>query len=355
MRSKSADLYGIAKKESFPQSGKTLPASPHDDQITSFPLRSSFRGFKVAKTMMKTVVVFLFLCLVFLSGCRKEEPAPSPRLQEVQSKSVLIGLIPEHNLFRQVERYDPLANYLSEKTGWKIKLTVLSRYGNIINNFASEDMDGAFFGSFTYALAHTKLKLEVLARPQIGNGESTYHGYILVRKNSGIKTAKEMKGKVFAFVDKATTAGYLLPLVYFKENKIKNYKQYFRETYFAGTHEDVIYDVLEGKADIGAAKNTVFRRLAEKDSRINQELLILYRSPDVPENGLAVRKDLDETVKKTLKDSLLSMSADPKGKGVLKNFGAHQFIETSDSDYNSVYRYARKADLDLAAYDYLNE
>jgi phosphonate transport system substrate-binding protein len=81
-------------------------------------------------------------------------------------------------------------------------------------------------------------------------------------------------------VDKATTAGYLLPLAYFKKNGIRDYRAYLKETYFAGTHEDVIYDVLNKKADIGAAKNTVFERLAKTDERILKELLILEKSPD---------------------------------------------------------------------------
>ncbi len=56
-------------------------------------------------------------------------------------------------------------------------------------------MDGAFLGSFTYALAHAKLGLEVIARPELVDGTSTYHGLIFVRKDSGIKTIKDMKGK----------------------------------------------------------------------------------------------------------------------------------------------------------------
>ena len=160
-----------------------------------------------------------------------------------------------------MERYEPLAGYLSKKIGVKIKLKVLPRYGNIINNFVSGGMDAAFFGSFTYALAHAKLGVEVLARPENGEGISSYHGIIIVRKDSHIETAEDMRGKRFAFVDKATTAGYLLPLAYFKKHGIGNYRSYFKETYFAGTHEDAIYDVLNKKTDIGAAKNTVFERL----------------------------------------------------------------------------------------------
>ena len=164
-----------------------------------------------------------------------------------------------------------------------------------------------------------------------------------------------MKKKNFAFVDKATTAGYLLPLAYFAEHGIEAYKTFFNETYFTGTHQDAIYDVLNKKADVGAAKNTMFYRLAANDRRIIEELAILARSPDVPENGLAVRKDLDETIKHKLKNMLTNMHTDPEGINILKKFGARKFIETSNDDYESVYRYVRQIGLNLTTYDYINE
>jgi len=267
----------------------------------------------------------------------------------------LIGLIPEQNIFKQVERYEPLANYLASKMGMEIKLKVLARYGNIIDNFVSMGMDGAFFGSFTYALARRKLGVEVLVRPESPDGSSTYHGLIFVRKDSQITNVRGMKGKRFVFVDKATTAGFLLPLAYFKIQGVKDYRAHFKETYFAGTHEDAIYDVLNKKADIGAAKNTVFERLAQADSRILRELEILEKSPDVPENGLAVRKSLPSPVKETLREILLNMHLDPPGKTILQNFGARKFILTTDRDYEPVFQYAHEIKLDLVHYDYLNE
>lgn len=302
---------------------------------------------------MRTLFVMTCLLLSILTGCTDKEMAPQKKTSG--EKVLTIGVVPEQNIFRQMERYQPLADYLTEKIGAKIELKVLAQYGNIIDNFSSLHLDGAFLGSFTYALAHAKLRLEVLARPEYLDGVSTYHGLIFVRRESRIRTAEDMRGKRFVFTDKATTAGYLLPLAYFEEHGIKNYKTYFRETYFAGTHGDAINDVLDKRADIGAAKNTVYERMAKADKRINNELIILERSPDVPENGLAVRKDLDDSIKKKLKDALIAMDNDPEGRIVLNNFGARRFIETLDKDYKPVYDYAKKIGLDLVTYNYENE
>lgn len=302
---------------------------------------------------MKKILPVLIL-LAILAGCSRQEAPPSER-PPAPKTTLRIGLIPEQNIFKQMERYGPLARYLSKKTGTNIELRVLSRYGNIIDNFKSEKLDGAFFGSFTYALAHSRIGVEVVARPVNLDNTSTYHGYIFVRKDSGIRSAGDMKGKRFAFVDKATTAGYLLPLEYFEEQGIGNYKKYFGETYFSGTHEASINDVLDRKTDVGAAKNTIFDRLARTDPRVSRDLVILARSPDVPENGLALRGDLDASLRHGIREALLGMEADPEGREVLKRFGAIRFIETRTEDYAAVYKYAKRIRLDLATYDYLND
>lgn len=303
-------------------------------------------------TRFPRIIFYVCLCLAIIMPAREGKAVT----KSTKEQTILtIGLIPERNIFKQIERYEPLAGYLSKKIKKNIKLKVLTGYGNIIDNFISHNMDGAFFGSFTYALAHSKLGVEPIARPVNLDGSSTYYGMIFVRKNSGIKSIKDMKGKRFAFVDRATTAGFLLPLAYFNKHGVKDYKTYFKETYFTGTHQGSIYDVLNKKADIGAAKNTIFYRLAAKDKRLLDELIILKRSPDVPENGLAVTKNIDNTIKRKLKQALINMHTDPEGIKLLRKFGATKFIETSDDDYASVYEYVRQIGLNLSTYDYINK
>ena len=115
-------------------------------------------------------------CCAFRSSRPVPRKEPPPPAKKPPVEQLLIGLIPEQNIFKQMERYEPLVEYLSRKTGTKMTLKILPRYGNIIDNFKSSGMDGAFFGSFTYTLAHAKVGVEVLARPVALDNTSTYHG-----------------------------------------------------------------------------------------------------------------------------------------------------------------------------------
>jgi phosphonate transport system substrate-binding protein len=271
------------------------------------------------------------------------------------NKEILIGLIPEMNVFNQMERFQPLAEYLTKKTGVRVKITILSRYGNIVDRFVTDKMDGAFFGSFTGALAIEKLGVEPLARPVNVDGSSTYHGYIFVRKDSGIRSVRDMKGKKMAFVEKATTAGYIFPVAYLRQNGVADIDSFFGEYYFAGSHDAAIQAVLDGRADIGAAKHSIYDLVKEKDPRVDKELTILAESAKVPSNGLCVRKGLNSAIRKNLKMTLLNMHDTEEGRKVLEKFGAIKFIETTVADYEPVFHCAKKAGISIKDYEYINK
>jgi phosphonate transport system substrate-binding protein len=289
-----------------------------------------------------------------MSACTKEREQGTQR-ESFGQQEILIGLIPEQNIFRQRERYLRLRKYLADHLGIRVSFTSLSGYGNIIERFSAERMDGAFLGSLTYALSHRQLGVEPLARPVNPDGTSTYRGYIFVRKDSGIREAGDMRRKRFAFVDRATMAGYLFPIAYLKSHGIPDPWRALGQSFFAGSHDAAILAVLNHDADIGAAKNTVYDQLAGENQRIKQELVVLAASDAVPQNCLAVRRDLDPALKAALKRVLLDMERDPEGIEVLRQFGARGFVETTDKDYLPVYTLADQVGFNLMTYPYKNQ
>lgn len=281
--------------------------------------------------------------------------APAPAGAPAARTEVVIGLIPELNIFKQKARFTLLGAYLARKIGVPVQFAMLSRYGNILERFETERLDGAFFGSFTGALAIERLGVVPLARPVNLDGTSTYHGYLFVRKDAGIHDAAAMRGKRMAWVDRATTAGYLFPLAWLRERGIHGEAGFFGENWFSGSHDAAISAVLDRKADVGAAKHSVYDRIRAENPRVDRELLILASSPPVPSNGLCVRHDMEPDLREALRRALLDLESDPGGAEVLRQFGALRFIETTAADYAPVLDMARKAGLDLRKYQYRND
>jgi len=264
---------------------------------------------------------------------------------------IVIGITPERNLFEQHERYTRLAEYLSKTTGLPIGVTILSRYGSVIDQFVDRHLEGAFFGSFAGALAHERLGAEALVRPVTASGKATYHAYMVVRREAGIRNVEDMRDKVMAFVDRNTSCGYVYPLAFLRRHGVRDPHAFFAESYFAGSHDAVIEALLDGLADVGVVKNTVFEEARAKDPAVDRLLRILDRSPAFPTHGLFVRTDLPPAVKNTIRKALISMSRSAEGKRVLAFMGISGFEPAeSHDDYSAVFDLAEEAGIDLKTY-----
>jgi phosphonate transport system substrate-binding protein len=261
-------------------------------------------------------------------------------------RKLVMALVPAINIVEQETRYRPLVQYLSRKSGIPIKLKHAPSYRAIVRDFSKMAFDGAFLGSFAYALVHNKTPLDILGRPE-EKGRSSYRGVLFVRKDSGIKSSKGLRGKTVCFVDRATTAGYLFPLIYFKEHGITKPDAFLKRIVYSGTHDASIKSVLNRDADAGVAKDLVFQDVSREHPRVGRELKVLASSLPVPTNGLSVRKDIDWDLKEDLKRALLQMDQNTEGREVLKRFGADRFLPTSDEDFRNLYAMIKRLGLDL--------
>jgi phosphonate transport system substrate-binding protein len=298
--------------------------------------------------MLRPAVLLAVGLLLAAPSAPRAAPGPA-------RERLLVGLIPELNIFKQKARFRLLGEYLGRKIGVPVQFTILSRYGNILERFEAQHMDAAFFGSFTGALAIERLGAVPLARPVNLDGSSTYHGHLFVRKDSGLRAVADMRGKRMAFVDRATTAGYVFPLAWLRQHGIPSPERFFGETYFTGSHDASVDAVLDGKADVGVAKHSVYDRVRAENPRVDEELVVLAESPSVPSNGLLVRGDLEPDLKEALRRALLELERDPEGARVLAQFGAQRFIETTAADYQPVFELAARAGIDLKRYHYRNQ
>lgn len=286
--------------------------------------------------MLLTVLLVFLVC----SGLARAE------------EEILIGLIPEENIFKQMDRHRPLAEYLSKKLGKKVRFTILSRYGDVLDRFMSRRMDGAFFGVFTGVLVMEQLDAEPIVHPVSLGGTSTVKSYIFVRKDSNIRNVAAMKGKRMAFVDKATVTGYLYALSFIREQGVKDISTFFADVSFTGGHGSTIYAVLDGRADIGTAKSRIFNQLVKKDRSMSDELTILAQSHEFPDATLFLRKDLPSSIRAQFRTILMGMDKDAEGKEVLKKLEAQMFIEAKKSDFKPFYEVAQKAGITVKTYKY---
>jgi phosphonate transport system substrate-binding protein len=243
------------------------------------------------------------------------------------------------------QRYAPLVAHLEKTLGLKVKFQNGADYTAVILAQKAKQVDLADYGANSYldAVEQSEGNVEALVITNNIKGGSSYKSLIMTKADSAIKTISDIKGKTFAFVDPESTSGYLIPLVYFlKDLKVKP-DEYFSKVIFAGSHENSILSIANGKVDSGASNDQSLQNAIDKGVIKASDVRTLWTSKPIPNGPTAVRKDLPASLRKAIKDAFLSFK-DPKG---LDAFNIKGYIAVDDKDFDPI-RDAREIKKQLA-------
>src|SRR5437899_12639732 len=200
--------------------------------------------------------------------------------------------------------FEPLMTYLSDAIGQKVKVYIAKDYGDLRTQMENGSVDIGSFSPFAYVDAAKGGKIRIIAQSII-EGSATYRGIIVGRKNRGLKSIADLKGKRFAFVDPKSASGYVYPRAMLIEKGI-NPETFFKEAIFAGSHDKVIAAVLEGRVDAGAIYDGALG-VAKRSGIPVESLVTLASSDPIPHDAIAVRIGLDETVAKRIQSALINL------------------------------------------------
>jgi phosphonate transport system substrate-binding protein len=249
-----------------------------------------------------------------------------------KAATLRFGIIPEREIFEQRRRYAVLADELARRLGWTVELVTENTYEGVLADLESGRVDGAFSGSFIAVLAMDRCGVEVLCKPEIAGGVTTYRGVLVSRADGPIETVEDLGGQAVAMV-RATTAGDLFPVTELARRGMLDGER--RPSFrWMGTHDAAIQAVVEGRTDAAAVKD--LRLAAYESGEGARPLRRLAESSAVPNNALVVRWDLDEAIKAKLKAILLDLDSDPEGRAVLEQFGAVRFVSCEAHEYEAV-------------------
>ena len=148
--------------------------------------------------------------------------------------------------------YRPLADYLARKLGREVKLFTVDTWEGLAKSLSSGETDITLMGPWGYVLAHHTADAQVIATI-LYDGKPEYFAITVTNPKSGINSIQDLKGKTFAFGDKGSTSGYLIPFYNFQKLGIDP------DTYFSKViytkHQAIETQVTRGELDAGADYN----------------------------------------------------------------------------------------------------
>lgn len=256
-----------------------------------------------------------------------------------ENHPIQFALVPGQDSAVLLENGKVLEKWIHEQTGLFVKVQVPTSFIAVVEAIGSQRVDVAIINTFGYILAHEKYSASAKLIG-VNKGLSDYWGQIIT-SNPKIKKLSDLNGKKIAFVDPASTSGYLLAAKLFKDENIKP-----AETVFAGKHDSVVTMVYQGRIDAGATYHTPAEDGVPQDARrlvkdqfpdVYEKVRVLRLTGPIPSDPVVFRKGLPPEIEAKLISALKSFSSTEEGRRALKNlYHLTSFKDCSDKDYDGI-------------------
>ncbi len=227
-----------------------------------------------------------------------------------------IGILGGENAQDRLNNNECLREYTEEELGVETKLFAPADYDGVIQGLLGGTIDMAWLGASSYAktyLSDAEAVEPVLVKVNTDGGYG-YYSIGFARKDSGIASLEDMKGKTFGFGDPNSTSGYLIPSIEIPEatGATMDAGDYFGEVKFTGGHEQTIVAVNNGDVDGGVTwadglgdwedgyQSGALRRAVDAGLVDMNDMVEIWKSKPIPEGPIVLRKALPADVKEKM-------------------------------------------------------
>ena len=236
--------------------------------------------------------------------------------------------------------YRPLAQHLSQRLARPVELRTVDSWEGLAKSLASGETDIALMGPWGYVLANHFANAQVVSTI-LYQGKPEYFAMIVTHPDSGLNSIQDLlgakgQGRSFAFGDKGSTSGYLIPRHFFMQQGIDPEKHFGRVVYTK--HQAIQTQVTAGQIDAGADYNR------NRTAMIDQGLIradrskIIWQSAPLPNDAVAVSAALfqDKSFVRRLQAALAEVGPLLKAQATLLPANYTGFIDTDNAFYKPI-------------------
>jgi PAS domain S-box-containing protein/putative nucleotidyltransferase with HDIG domain len=181
-------------------------------------------------------------------------------------QEVAIGVLAKRGAEPTVTRWQPTADYLSDRLKAYRFIIVPVDFERIYDAVAHHDIDFVLANPAIYVELDVRYGasriVTLLNRGPQGQGYSRFGGTLFTRTERGdIGGLEDLRGRRFAAVKENSFGGYLTALRELVHHDIYPERD-FASLSFEGTHDAVVYSVLQGRNDAGTVRTDTLERMA---------------------------------------------------------------------------------------------
>lgn len=281
--------------------------------------------------------VLLWLALPLLAACgpsQPETPDDAPRFERQAADTratYLFAIHPLHNPQKLHALYQPLMEYLEAHIpDTRFQLEASRDYAAFEEKLYARKFHFALPNPFhtMNALRHGYRAFGMAGDPE------DFYGIFLVRRDSGIDSPADLRGKAVSFPAPTALAAAMLPQYFLHEHGLEIDKDY--EARYVGSQESSIVNVLQGHVAAGATWPPPWRSWSRDHPGEAAQLKLIWRTQAMPNNGLVVRDDVPPQLAARVAALLLDLHNQPKGRAILERMETARFHPADDATYRKV-------------------
>lgn len=243
-----------------------------------------------------------------------------------------VSAIPDEAPTELIRKFKPLGEYLQQRLGMPVKFVPVSDYAGVVEAMASDRLDLAWFGGFTFVQAQRKAPMN----PLVQREEDQQFTSKFITADPAVKSLQDLKGKTFAFGSVSSTSGSLMPRYFMQQEGIVP-EQFFSRVAYSGAHDATVAWVAAGKADAGVLNASVWKKLVDAGKVDTSKVRVIATTPTYYDYNWTVRGNLDPQLAAKIKQAFLDLDpAKPADKAILDLQAASRFVPTSPDNYKSI-------------------
>ncbi|WP_203637663.1 phosphate/phosphite/phosphonate ABC transporter substrate-binding protein [Levilactobacillus wangkuiensis] len=307
-----------------------------------------------SKGKLLLIMATLLILPATLAACGKASSSAGSKSEAYAPKKLTVEFVPSSNAGTIEAKAKPLEGLLKKQLGIPVTVSVSTDYNTIVEAMGSKKVDIGFLPPDAYVLAHKQYGDKVLLQAQRygvsePNDKATkelvnfYRSQILVRKDSGIKSIKDLKGKKIAVQDTTSTAGWIYPAVEMLDHGVNINKDGIQTVTVKG-HDQGVLSVYNKNTDAAfvfqGARNIVMKD--EKD--IMSKVVPIYTTGKIPNDTITARGDMSEKWQKKIATAFKEIAKTKQGHDIISSVYSHQgYADSKDSNFDIIRQYDKKA------------
>lgn len=231
---------------------------------------------------------------------------------------------------------DQFGEDLSEYLGIPVEVYSASDYTMIVEGMAAGNVNASLVSPMSYFHVKERTNIELVASAKMA---AEYRSaFITQGDNDEINSLEDLEGHSFAFVDQASSSGYLYPKATLcrdldlDPDQLENSDYFFSTVAFSGNHQTSLMGVAMGDYDAACVAESIVAMMEQAGQLEEGALKIIGTTDDIPNPAYVINADLPQDLKDKFKEFLMTYDNADFFEVALGSADM-RFGETSEEDF----------------------